>query len=82
MPDGPGDRRTPLLDRRDLTPRQRERIGRVVSALLGVGLVAVAAIGGLAIWHLVRRGRLIRSRLGQPRDVRLPDLPPSRDADA
>ncbi len=42
---------------------------------LGTALVALAAIGGLVIWHLVRRGRLIRERLAPPRIVRLPDLP-------
>jgi hypothetical protein len=45
-----------------------------------MGLVAIAAIGALAIWHLVRRGRLIRERLNPPRDARLPEVePPSRD---
>ena len=33
------------------------------------------AIGGLVIWHLVRRGRLIRERQGPPRIVRMPELP-------
>jgi len=66
----------PLLERKDLPPVARGRIGWVVSALLGTGLAAIAAIGLLAIWHLVRRGRLIRERLGPPKVVRLPDLKP------
>jgi hypothetical protein len=66
--------RVPLLERPDLTPNDRKRIGGVVATLLGAALVAVAALGALAIWHLVRRGRLIRERLGSPRDVRLPEI--------
>jgi hypothetical protein len=58
-------------------PGARHRVGRVVASLLGVGVVAIAAIGILAIWHLVRRGRLIRERLGPPRVVRLSDLEPT-----
>ena len=74
MPDP--TRPVPLLERKDLTPVERARIGRVVSALLGVGLIAISALGSLAIWHLVRRGRLIRERLGSPRVAPLPDLKP------
>jgi hypothetical protein len=61
----------PLLERKDLPPADRTRIGRAVSALLAVGLASIAAIGALAIWHLVRRGRLIREQLGKPRVVKL-----------
>jgi hypothetical protein len=59
-------------------PQARGRIGRAVAALLGTGLVALAALGALLIWHLIRRGRLIRERLSPPRKVGLPDA----DADA
>jgi hypothetical protein len=76
MADEPAPKPTPLLERPDLAPEDRTRIGRVVVALLGAGLVAIAALGVLAIWHLVRRGRLIRERLGNPRDVRLPEVDP------
>jgi hypothetical protein len=61
-----------LLDER---PEVRPRLGRAVAALLGTGLVAFAALGALLIWHIVRRGRLIRERLSPPRIVRLPELP-------
>ena len=44
-------------------------------SLLGTGLVAFAAFGALLIWHIVRRGRLIRERLSAPRVVRLPEFP-------
>jgi hypothetical protein len=74
MPDDAPPDRVPLLERPDLAPRDRARIGGAVAALLAAGLVAIAAFGALAIWHLVRRGRLIRERLAAPRDVRLPEV--------
>jgi hypothetical protein len=60
-----------ILDQR---PEARPRIGRAVATLLGTALVALGAIGALLIWHLVRRGRLIRQRLSPPRIVRMPDV--------
>ncbi len=56
-------------------PAARKRLGEAVAALLGTTLVALGAIGGLLIWHLVRRARIIRERLGPPRIVRMPELP-------
>ena len=56
----PKDRR-PLLERPDLKPAERARIGRAVAILLGWGLVASAVLGLLALWHLVRRGRVLRA---------------------
>ena len=56
-------------------PEARSRLGRAVASLLGTTLVALAAIGALVIWHLVRRGRLIREQLGSPRIVRIPEYP-------
>ena len=47
-------------------PEARSRLGRAVAALLGTFLVAVAVFGGLLIWHILRRGRLIRERLMRP----------------
>jgi len=68
----PGTKRTQL--RRLLEkPEARPRVRRAVASLLGVGVVTIGAVGALLIWHLVRRGRLIRERLGLPRVVRLPD---------
>lgn len=69
-----------LLER----PEARPRVKQAVASLLGVGVFAIGVIGVLVIWHLVRRGRLIRDRLSAPRDARLPDLaarPPSVPAD-
>jgi hypothetical protein len=39
--------------------------------LSGIGILAV-----LVMWHLARRGRLIRERLGPPRSVSLPEPEP------
>jgi hypothetical protein len=84
MPDRAGvpgkkDRR-PLLERPELKPEERARIGRAVVVLLGWGLVATAVLGFLALWHLVRRGRILRANLTPPRSVSLPeDIPSPRD---
>jgi hypothetical protein len=59
-------------------PAARRRLSEAVVALLGTFLVALAAIGSLLIWHLVRRARLIRHRLAPPRIVQLPELPESQ----
>ena len=68
----PRSRLRQLLDEH---PEIRSRLGRAVAALLGTGLVAFAAFGAFLIWHIVRRGRLIRERLNPPRIVRLPEFP-------
>jgi hypothetical protein len=73
----PAPSKVPLLERPDLKPEDRKRIGRAVSGLLAAGLVGIAALGVLAIWHLVRRGRLIRERLAPPKPVRLPEVEPA-----
>jgi hypothetical protein len=52
-------------------------VTRAVVSLLGAGVVAIGAIGLLLIWHISRRARLIRERLGPPRVVRLPELGPT-----
>jgi hypothetical protein len=53
-----------------------------VASLLGVAVASIGIVGALMIWHLVRRGRLLRARLAPPRDVWLPrvDRPPPKDA--
>ncbi|HZW32622.1 MAG TPA: hypothetical protein VFF52_18050 [Isosphaeraceae bacterium] len=56
-------------------PEARSRLSRAVASLLAIALVALGAIGALVIWHLVRRGRLIRERLSPPRIVRIPEFP-------
>jgi hypothetical protein len=54
-------------------PEARPQLRRAIGSLLGVVLVFVAVLGGLLIWHLMRRAQLIRNRLGSPRNVSLPD---------
>jgi hypothetical protein len=76
--DGPTSPPSWLRKILDEHPEARPLIGRPVAALLGTALVALAALSALLIWHLIRRGRLIRERLGAPRVVRLPDLPATR----
>jgi hypothetical protein len=67
-------RRTRLRRILDERPEARSRLARAIAALLGTTLVAIVAIGALLLWHVQRRGRLIRERLASPRDARLPDL--------
>ncbi len=69
--------RRPLLERPELKPEERTRIGRAVVGLLGWGLVATAVLGLLALWHLVRRGRVLRANLARPRSVSLPEPDPT-----
>jgi hypothetical protein len=44
-------------------PRARPRVRRAVASLLAASLVSIAVLGALLIWHLVRRGRMIRQSL-------------------
>ena len=60
-------------------PRAHQPLGRAVASLIGTALVAAVVLWCLIIWHLMRRGRLIRERLSPPRVVRLPE--PDVDAD-
>jgi hypothetical protein len=68
----PRSRLRQILDEK---PEARPRLGRAIAALLGTGLVTLAALGGLLIWHIMRRGRLIRERLNPPRIVRTLETP-------
>ncbi len=65
-------------------PAGRRQATDAVAWLLGTTLVAITALAGLTIWHLIRRGRMLRDRLEPPRIVRLPDpeeLARNRDDD-
>lgn len=73
--------RKPLLERDDLKPEERDRIGRAVATLLGWGLVAIALLGLLGLWHLVRRGRMLRANLAPPKIVSLPEIPDKSGSD-
>ncbi|MGO9470199.1 MAG: hypothetical protein ACLQIB_25155 [Isosphaeraceae bacterium] len=76
---GTEPRRSRLRQILDEQPQARARVGRAVAVLLGTSLVALAAIGALVIWHLIRRGRLIRERLNPPRKVSLLEIPADDD---
>ncbi|MEW4570187.1 hypothetical protein AB1L88_20160 [Tautonia sp. JC769] len=54
-------------------PAARRRIGRAYAEFLAVVLVAIASITALVLWHLARRGRILRQNLGQPRRISWPD---------
>ena len=79
-PDGGERGRTPLRRILDENPKSLPRVGRAIAALLGTTLVTLAALGGLLIWHIMRRGRLIRESLNSPRVVR-PLEPPGEEVD-
>jgi hypothetical protein len=75
-PSAPGEpKRSRLRRLLDERPEARPRVGRAIAILLGTGLIAFAAFGVLLMWHIVRRGRMIRERLSAPRIVRLPEFP-------
>jgi hypothetical protein len=52
----------------------RRRVGRAAATWLALALVSIVTLGALVVWHLIRRGRLIRESLGPPRIVDRPDL--------
>jgi hypothetical protein len=79
-PDGGERGRTPLRRILDQNPEALPRVGKAVAALLGTSLVTLAALGGLLIWHIMRRGRVIRESLNSPRVVR-PLEPPGEEVD-
>lgn len=68
-PADPPDRRPALAD----DPASRGRLTRASAELMAALLAAISVLTALVLWHLARRGRLIRERLGSPRQVRWPD---------
>jgi hypothetical protein len=66
--------RTRLRRILDEHPEARSRLGRAVAVLLGTVLLSLIALTVFLIWHLIRRGRLIRDRLEPPRPSRLEPL--------
>jgi hypothetical protein len=67
--------RTRLRQILDEKPEARPRIGKAIAALLGTGLVTLAAMGALLIWHIRRRAALMRERLNAPRIVPPLEIP-------
>ena len=68
----PRSRLRKILDEK---PEARPRIGKAIAALLGTGLVTLAAMGILLIWHIRRRAALMRERLNPPRVVPPLEIP-------
>jgi hypothetical protein len=56
------------------TPEARRRVRRLAATWGTLALGSIVTLVVLIVWHLIRRGRLIRQGLGPPRVVRLPDL--------
>jgi hypothetical protein len=59
---------------------QRRRVGQLARLWGELTLAGILILTALVLWHLRRRGRLIRERLGPPRRVRgleteLPERP-------
>lgn len=55
----------------------RQRIARAAAAWMVLALSALVTLVSLIVWHLIRRGRLIREALPPPRGIRLPELQPA-----
>jgi hypothetical protein len=55
------------------SPADRRRIARVAADWGALTLGTLTTLVALILWHLVRRGRLLRQGLHPPRDVRLPE---------
>lgn len=49
--------------------RAKRRVARVVALWGGLALSAIALLGALAIWHIIRRGRVLREGSAPPRPV-------------
>lgn len=66
----PSDRRVRLR------PEDRRNIARLTSLWGMLTLSGLTILAGMTIWHLIRRGRLIRSMLPPPRSVEPLEIPP------
>jgi hypothetical protein len=63
-------------------PEARGPVSRAVVSLLAAALVSMAVLGALLIWHMARRARLIRQKLGPPRPIRWPDQGEDEDEES
>lgn len=62
-------------ERRPNTPAGRRRIANAATLWGALALSGTSIVAALAIWHLVRRGRLIRDSLGPPKAAPALELP-------
>lgn len=56
---------------------ERRRIARAATLWGGVTLGGTSLVAALAIWHLVRRGRLIREAAEPPKAIAPLEAPPA-----
>ena len=68
--------RTPTPEPR-LRPGARRRVKRLAATWMGLVLAAMSTLSALILWHLIRRGRLLRENLGPPREVRWEEIDPT-----
>jgi hypothetical protein len=64
---------------RRVDPEARRRIAEAAQIWVITCLSGVVVITALALWHLVRRGRMLRDQLRPPRDTRLPEIDSDRN---
>ncbi len=65
--------RTPTPEPRPKPPPRpdaRRHVRRLAATWMGLVLVTASTLAALILWHLVRRGRLLRENLAPPREVR------------
>lgn len=59
----------------DPKQERRDRLGSAALLWGSLTLSGIAALSGLAIWHLIRRGRLLREGAVPPRKIEWPEPP-------
>ena len=68
---------SPSERRRAASREGRRKIARAATLWGGVTLSGTALVSALAIWHLIRRGRLIRAGAEPPRRIEPMGVPPA-----
>ena len=63
---------TTRIPRNDPEARRR-RVAEALRLWGGIALGGVVLLGALTIWHLKRRGWVVRQGLGHPRDLEWPE---------
>lgn len=66
----------PLVQR---SPEERRQIVDALRLWVGITLVGIIGLASLVVWHVVRRGRILREGLGPPRVVDWPVDRPDPD---
>lgn len=65
---------------RRLAPAERRKIAKAATLWGGLVLTGTSLIAGLTIWHLIRRGRLLRDALDPPKPNTPLEVPPGQTA--